>query len=95
MPEPPPKRRRATALHYEGDGAPKVVASGQGRIADRIIELAREAGIAIREDAALAEALSKLELDREIPEDLYSAVAETLAWAYALDGRAIQRRGTA
>ncbi len=97
MPEPPPKRRRATALHYEGAGAraPKVVASGQGRIAERIIELAREAGIAIREDAALTEALSKLELNREIPEDLYSAVAETLAWAYALDGRALQRRGTA
>jgi flagellar biosynthesis protein len=94
MPDPP-KRRRATALHYEGAGAPKVVATGSGRIAERIVELAREAGIAIREDAALAEALSKLELNRDIPEDLYSAVAETLAWAYALDGRAIQRRGTA
>jgi flagellar biosynthesis protein len=95
MPDQPPKRRRATALHYEGAGAPKVVASGSGHIAERIIELAREAGIAIREDAALAEALSKLQLNREIPEDLYSAVAETLAWAYALDGRAQQRRGTA
>ena len=92
MPDPP-KRRRATALHYEGEGAPKVVAAGQGHIAERIIELAREAGIAIREDAALAEALSKLELHREIPEDLYSAVAETLAWAYALDGRALRRSG--
>ena len=91
MPEQPPKRRRATALHYEGGVAPKVVASGSGRIAERIIELAREAGIAVREDAALAEALSKLELNREIPEDLYSAVAETLAWAYALDGRAQKR----
>lgn len=95
MPEQPPKRRRATALHYEGEGAPKIVASGSGRIAERIVELAREAGIAVREDAALAEALSKLELNREIPEDLYSAVAETLAWAYALDGRALRRRGTA
>ncbi|GAC1322110.1 MAG: EscU/YscU/HrcU family type III secretion system export apparatus switch protein [Thermoleophilaceae bacterium] len=87
----PEKRRRASALHYEGEGAPQVVASGQGKVAERIIEVAREAGIAVRQDAALAEALSALELGREIPEDLYAAVAEALAWAYALDVRA--RRG--
>ena len=90
MPEPP-RKRRATALRYEGTGAPKVVASGEGYIADRIIEVARENGIAVREDPALAEALAELELKREIPEDLYTAVAETIAWAYALDGRALQR----
>jgi flagellar biosynthesis protein len=89
MPEKP--RRRASALKYEGTGAPKVVASGSGLIAERILAAAREAGIAIREDAALAEALSKLDLGREIPEDLYVAVAEALAWAYALDAKA--RRG--
>ncbi len=88
-PAQPP--RRATALSYGGVGAPKVVASGKGLLAERIVAVAREAGIAVREDAALAEALSGLELDREIPEDLYTAVAETLAWAYALDGRAAQR----
>jgi flagellar biosynthesis protein len=87
----PEKPRRASALKYEGVGAPKVVATGQGLIADRIVAAARDAGIAIREDAALTEALAGLELDREIPEDLYAAVAEALAWAYSLDVKA--RRG--
>ena len=80
--------RRASALRYEGVGAPKVVASGRGLVADRILEIARAAGLPIREDAALVEALAQLELDREIPEDLYTAVAEALAWAYSLDLRA-------
>jgi flagellar biosynthesis protein len=83
--------RRASALKYEGVGAPKVVATGQGLIADRIVAAAREAGVAVREDAALAEALASLDLGREIPEDLYAAVAEALAWAYSLDVKA--RRG--
>ena len=87
----PAKPRRASALKYEGVGAPKLVASGRGLIADRIVAAAREAGIAVREDAALVEALANLDLGREIPEDLYAAVAEALAWAYALDVRA--RRG--
>jgi flagellar biosynthesis protein len=82
------KPRRASALKYEGAGAPKVVASGKGLIAERILQVARESGIAVREDAALAEALAGLDLDREIPQDLYAAVAEALAWAYSLDLRA-------
>ena len=77
--------KRAAALHYEGTGAPRVVAAGRGEIAKRIVELAEEAGVPIREDAALADALSQLELQLEIPEDLYTVVAEALAWAYALD----------
>jgi flagellar biosynthesis protein len=80
--------RRATALHYEGTGAPKITASGQGYIADRIVEVARENGIPVREDPALAEALAALELETEIPEALYIAVAEAIAWAYALDASA-------
>jgi flagellar biosynthesis protein len=52
------------------------------------VAAAREAGVAVREDAALAEALAGLDLDKEIPEDLYAAVAEALAWAYSLDLRA-------
>ena len=87
----PEKPRRASALKYEGTGAPKVVATGQGLIAERIVAAAREAGVAIREDAALAEALATLDLGREFPEDLYTAVAEALAWAYSLDVKA--RRG--
>ena len=89
-PEKPPSPKRVAALKYdqESGGAPKVVAAGSGHVADRILERARVAGIPVREDAALAEALAKLQLDLEIPEDLYAAVAEALIWAYALDTRA-------
>jgi flagellar biosynthesis protein len=94
MPDPPPEppRRRATALSYEpGARAPKVTATGSGLIADRIIATAREAGIPIREDPALAEALAKLELDRDVPQELWRAAAEALAWAYKLDARAARK----
>lgn len=90
VPDDAPKRKHAAALRYDKDagGAPKVVAAGAGHIADRIMELARENGVPIREDAALAEALAKLQLQLDIPPDLYAAVAEALVWAYALDQRA-------
>ena len=82
----PEGRKRATALHYEGgQGAPRVVAAGQGLIAERILEIAAAAGVPIREDAALVNALQSLELGQEVPEDLFVAVAEALAWAYRLD----------
>ncbi len=86
----PDKPKRVAALKYdrESGAAPKVVAAGSGHVAERILATAREAGIPIREDAALAEALARLQLDLEIPEDLYAAVAEALVWAYALDARA-------
>jgi flagellar biosynthesis protein len=82
------EQRRATALHYDGGSAPKVVASGHGLIAERILEIARESGVPIKEDPALADLLSSLDLGTEVPEDLYIAVAEALAWAYRLDARA-------
>jgi flagellar biosynthesis protein len=92
MPEPPP-RRRAAALRYEsGERAPKVTASGAGLVADRIVAAAREAGVPVRSDPALAEALAALELGRDVPETLWTAVAEALAWAYRLDAKASQRR---
>jgi flagellar biosynthesis protein len=79
--------RRAAALKYErdGDGAPKVVAAGAGLIAERIVEIAREQGVPVREDPALAEALARLELEQEIPPELFVAVAEVLVWAYGLE----------
>ena len=82
------EKKKATALHYEGHGAPKVVATGKGLVAERIVAAAREAGVPIKEDKALSEALAGLDLEQEIPEDLYKAVAETLAWAYSLDVKA-------
>jgi flagellar biosynthesis protein len=92
-PEPPPGHR-ATALRYTAgqDAAPRVVATGRGHVADAILERAREAGVPVREDPALVEALARLELANEIPEDLYAAVAEALVWAYALDARTHERR---
>jgi flagellar biosynthesis protein len=93
MPDPPDQRRlRATALHYEpGTRAPRVTATGSGLVAERIIAAAREAGVPVREDPALAEALSKLELGNDVPEELWKAAAEALAWAYRLDAQAASR----
>ena len=94
MPEdpPPPPRQRAAALHYEhGEHAPKVTAVGAGLVAERIIEAAKQAGVPVRSDPALAEALAKLELGTDVPEALWVAVAEALAWAYRLDADAAKR----
>ena len=85
-------RRKAAALQYKlGDRAPEVVATGQGIIAEQIIAAATEAGVPVREDPALAAALAALDLGAEVPEVLYRAVAEALAWAYRLDVAAATR----
>lgn len=76
----PAKPRLAVALAYEEGAAPRVVASGRGAVADTILARAREAGVAIEENPALAEALARVELDQEIPESLYRAVAEVIAY---------------
>jgi flagellar biosynthesis protein len=89
MPERRDEPRRATALRYEGTGAPKVVASGRGHAADRILAAAQEAGVPVREDPQLAAALSALALGQDVPEELWLAVAEVLAWAYELEKKAI------
>ena len=91
MPDTPPPRRvrRAAALRYESgtDAAPRVVAAGRGELAERIVAEARAAGVPVRDDAALAEALAGLDLGAHVPEELYRAVAEALAWAYRLEGK--------
>ena len=94
MPEPgKPTRRRATALRYEqGQQSPQVTATGVGLVADRIVAAAREAGVPVRHDPALAEALAALDLGDDVPSALWTAVAETLAWAYLLDAKASGRR---
>lgn len=77
----------AVALRWDGKGAPQVVAKGSGEIADRIVALAREHGVPMREDPALVGVLSRLDLEARIPPRLYLAVAEVIAFAYALQGR--------
>ncbi len=90
-PEKDPPRLVATALHYEpGDRAPQITATGRGHLAARIIAAAREAGVPVRSDPALARALAALDLGDEVPEALYRAVAETLAWAYRLDAKRLK-----
>ena len=86
MSESGERRRQAAALSYEaGQTAPQVIASGSGLIAERIIAAAQEAGVPVRSDPALARALAALDLGEEVPEAMYRAVAEALAWAYKLD----------
>ena len=84
-----PAGRVAVALDYEAlkDNAPKVVAKGKGEIAQRIVDLARQNGIPVRQDADLAELLSVLELDQEIPVEAFTAVAEILSYIYRANGR--------
>jgi flagellar biosynthesis protein len=82
----PAERKTATALSYElGDNAPQVVAAGRGYVADQMIAAAHAAGVPVRSDPALAKALVALDLGDQVPEALYRAVAEALAWAYGLD----------
>ncbi len=73
----------AVALHYSGRGAPRVVATGSGLVADNIVATARVHGVPLDEDAALAGALARVELGREIPRELYVAVAQVLAFVWA------------
>jgi len=79
----PPKR--ALALQYDGLGAPRLTAKGCAEIAERIIAIAEEEGVPLYEDPGLAAALAHLELGDEIPELLYMAIAEVLAFVYDLD----------
>lgn len=76
----------AVALTYgQNQGAPKVVAKGRGLIAEAIIERAKQHGIFVHESEDLVGLLMKVELDQEIPVQLYLAVAELLAWLYRLE----------
>ncbi len=68
-------KKLAVALSYDGDSAPTVSAKGSGSVAERIEEIAREAGVPIENNPMMAEALSQIEIDHEIPLELYQAVA--------------------
>ncbi len=79
--------QQVVALHYDGEGAPTVSAKGQGYIAEDILKIAKEHDVPIKEDKDLVHFLSKVELGTEIPETLYLAVAEVIAFAYQLKGK--------
>ena len=83
----PPDKAVAILYNDAESAAPKVVASGKGLMAEKIIATAREAGIHIREDANLVELLAKVPLGSEIPTELYQTVAEVLAFVYRMNER--------
>lgn len=80
------KQKTAIALEYNPDEeAPKIIATGKGIIAEKIIEKAKEADIPVHEDSKLAGTLSKLEIGDMIPPQLYEAVAEILVFVDAME----------
>jgi len=87
----PEKPTLAVALSYEKPRAPQVVAIGRGWLGDKIVETARAHGVPLREDAALAEALATVEVDTEIPEDLYRAVAVVIGFVLRANNAAARR----
>lgn len=82
------EKRLAVALDWSREGAPVVVAKGRGAVADAIVATAETHGVAVQENPLLAAALAQVELDTEIPETLYKAVAEVIAFVL----RSVERR---
>jgi flagellar biosynthesis protein len=83
----PNTRKKVVALKYKAgeDDAPRVIAKGQGDIAEKILKLAEEHKIPMYQDADLVEVLSKIDLSHAIPPEMYQAVAEVLAFVYRLN----------
>jgi flagellar biosynthesis protein len=88
------EKKRAVALSYDTDkdNAPRVVASGQGLVAERILEIAKQNQLPIRDDPILVEALSQLDLNEAIPGELYAVVAEVFAFVYRLRENRMNKR---
>lgn len=84
-----PPKQKAVALRYESDkeDAPRVVATGEGFIADQIVRIALDNGITVHKDSDLVEILSKLDIDALIPLEAFAAVAEILSYIYRTQGR--------
>ncbi len=80
------KTKTAVALEYDPDeAAPRVIATGKGALAEKIIEKAKEAKVPVHQDNKLADTLSKLEIGEMIPPELYGVVAEVLVFVDAMD----------
>jgi len=84
MPTKDNKRKQAVALKYDKlkAAAPTVTAKGQGKVAEKIIALALEHGVPVKDDPDLVEVLASLDISQEIPAEIYVAVAELLAFVY-------------
>ena len=79
--------KKAVALLYDQVRAPVIKAKGEGELAREILRLAEEHGVHVAEDPILAETLSYLQLEEEIPEEVYRSVAAILSWVHYLQGR--------
>ena len=93
-PEAPPpadKTSLAVALHYDGARAPTVVAMGRGELGQKIIQVARQHGVPLEQNAPLAEALSRIELETEIPAELYEAMATIIGFILRASAEAAAR----
>jgi flagellar biosynthesis protein len=77
----------AVALHYDQQNAPRISAKGAGELANSIIALAQQHGIPLHDDPELVAILAQIPLGDEIPENLYVAVAEVIAFAYLITGK--------
>ena len=77
----------AVALSYDGSNAPRITAKGDRLLAEQIIEAAEQAGVPLYPDPELAMVLSQIPLGEEIPDNLYKAIAEVIAFAYILAGK--------
>ena len=87
--EPRGPSKKAVALSYgPGDSAPVIVASGQGYLAEKIVELAADNGVPIYEDNSLSTILSQLQLGQEVPENLYQAIVEIYVYFLKFDPNA-------
>jgi flagellar biosynthesis protein len=84
-----PKPPKAVALRYEHskDGAPRVMAKGRGHVAESIVAIAREHHVPLVADRNLVEVLEALDINLEIPPELYRAVAEVLVFVYRINGK--------
>ena len=80
-------RRKAVALKYDmlQDAAPRVIAKGKGHVAEHILATAQKNSIPVYQNKTLVNMLMALEIDREIPPDLYKAIAEVMAYVYKMD----------
>jgi len=82
-------RQKAVALRYdkERENAPRVLAKGEGETANNIIKIAQLHKLPIKKDADLIELLSKVEIDKEVPQELYKAVAELFSYIYKISNK--------
>ena len=89
--DPNANRKSAVAVRYDTkDAAPRVIAKGYGNIAETIIRSAREHDLYVHESPELVNLLMQVDLDTQIPPQLYVAIAELLAWIYSLEEKTVE-----